>query len=75
VDLPYIDGYRTNTYIQYNRKTKHFRNIKTCSTSITIFDGTNMKILKKEHLHDILEEDWWSTYIIGLQRKTPMDFE
>jgi hypothetical protein len=34
-----------------------------------------MKILKKEHLHDILEEDWWSTYIIGLQRKTPMDFE
>jgi hypothetical protein len=75
VNLPRIDGYRINTYIQYNGRTKHFRSIKTSPTGITVMDGTNMVNLKHEDLYDTLDESWWTTYIIGLQRKTPLDWE
>jgi hypothetical protein len=55
VELPRIDGYRINTYIQYNGRNMHFRTIKTSPIGITVMDGTNTIHSKHEDLHDFLD--------------------
>jgi hypothetical protein len=55
VELPRIDGYRINTYIQYNGRNMHFRTIKTSPIGITVMDGTNTVHSKHEDLHDFLD--------------------